>query len=166
MAVDEDLRTIKHQNFDMINMRSNLIFCSKTVKDHPSEAGVFFVGAEDKSMHKFTYDKTDNSLEELIQMNGHQHSVKNIILSKDCKTILSCSQDHNLRLWDYTTCKAHSLLCGHTDLVVIIFINKPYIFIVWCLLHEPQHHCQQFLGSKNHDLVHLSIKELYKSTLA
>lgn len=66
MAVDEDLRTIKHENFDMINMRSNLIFCSKTVKDHPSEAGVFFVGAEDKSMHKFTYDKTDNSLEELI----------------------------------------------------------------------------------------------------
>ena len=63
-----------------------------------------------------------NSLELIDTYHGHAGSIKNIQVSPECRYVLSSSEDHTLKLWEYVSCKPLTIFCGHRDIVVSIYV--------------------------------------------
>ena len=122
MAVAFD--TINEINTDpKSNITSNIIFCVKSLKNHPDGGNKFAVGAEMKTI--VACDVNLSSPEEVrIQTYGkyvgHYSSVRHIEVSDDYKYMLSSSEDHSIFLWNNETLKPDHILAGHTDLCVSI----------------------------------------------
>jgi len=107
---------IKHETIEG-HLKTNTAFCCTTVKNNPSLAGTFLVGSENKHISKMSFDSRDLQIEKTGIFMGHSNSIRNIQVSKDCKKLLSCCEDHSLRVWDFQTCKPEIILTGHKDLV-------------------------------------------------
>lgn len=103
----DNFNVIKHETIESnsatSNLRTNTAFCCTTVKNSESEAGVFLVGAENKHITKYRFDFRDYELERVGQYVGHSNSVRNVQVSKSLQHVLSCCEDHSLRVWDYNT---------------------------------------------------------------
>lgn len=78
------------------------------------------VGAEDKHITKYSFDKRDLEVVKLGTYMGHSNSVRSVTTSKSLKHMLSTCEDHSLRVWDYNTYEPKLILSGHKDNVVSI----------------------------------------------
>jgi len=54
-------------------------------------------------MTKFEFDGSMNSIEEQGIYKGHTGGVRNIQISPDGNSVLSASEDHTIKLWDYSS---------------------------------------------------------------
>ena len=103
---------------------SNIIYNLRTVRNHPRKGNVFTMGVENRLAYTIDYDhkaKFENWFLEIFQKyEGHHSAIRDQVFNKDCSRMLTCCEDHSLRLWDAHSCKAIGLFAGHTDFVVSI----------------------------------------------
>ena len=122
MAVSFD--TIAEMNSDgKANVNSNIIFCVKSLKNHPDGGNKFAIGAEMKFMVVCDADVSrpeEVRLQTYGKYKGHYSSVRHIEVSDDYKYMLSSSEDHSIFLWNNETMQPDHILAGHTDLAVSI----------------------------------------------
>lgn len=59
------------------------------------------VGSENKVMTKFEFDGSMNSIERMGEYKGHTGAVRNIQVTSDCKNVITASEDHTIKVWDY-----------------------------------------------------------------
>jgi WD40 repeat protein len=113
----DNFNVIKHETIEAHSsqLRTNTAFCCTTVKNSQSEAGVFLVGSENKHITKYRFDFRDYELERVGSFVGHSNSVRNVQVSKNLQHVLSCCEDHSLRVWDYNTFQPKIILTGHRD---------------------------------------------------
>jgi len=55
--------------------------------------------------------------EQVDLFSGHSSGIRNIDFSRDQQYLITCCEDHSLRIWDYETGKAKHILSGHHDVV-------------------------------------------------
>ena len=116
------MHTVRHETIQT-HMKSNILFCGKTVKHAEKEKGVFLVGSENKLIDKMSYDSKNNIVAVEGTFSGHHGSIKSVAVSPDLKYMLSASGDQSLRLWSYETYEPLKLFSGHRDQVVsLIFL--------------------------------------------
>lgn len=107
------MNIIKHETIEG-HLKTNTAFCCTTVK-HPDHPGTFLIGSENKRITMFDFDPRDHQIEKKGVFVGHSNSVRNVQVSKDCKKVLSCCEDHSLRIWDFNTHQPEIILTGHRD---------------------------------------------------
>ena len=95
---------------------SNIMYVSRAIKGVPGEENTFLIGAQDKSITKFTLQ--GGSYEPTDVFQGHSMGTRSLEVSKDGKRMVSGCEDHSLRIWDYDTLKSEKILAGHHDVVV------------------------------------------------
>lgn len=98
--MQDNMSIIKHETLES-HQKTNTAYCCTTVKNSPAEAGMFLVGSENKLITKFNFYQRELQIEKIGTYHGHSNSIRNVQVSKDCKNMLSCCEDHSLRLWDY-----------------------------------------------------------------
>lgn len=85
----------------------------------------FLTGDENKTIKKYRYNPRMNKIEWIGNYDGHSNSVRSMRTTPDANYMLSCCEDHSLRIWDFETHKCKALLSGHHDLVSGgVFLNK------------------------------------------
>lgn len=77
-SVKDDLGILRHETLAHPHKKSNIAFCSRAVRESPSEAGKFLIGTEGKVMTKMEFDPSMNSIEILGHFEGHTNAVRNI----------------------------------------------------------------------------------------
>lgn len=119
----DNFNIIKHETF-VSHHKTNAVFCCQSVRN-AENTGCFLVGSEDKHITRFFFDYRDYQLDKTGVYKGHSNSVRNIQVSKDMKHVLSCCEDHSLRLWDYQSLEPLIIFTGHRDNVSgAAFINS------------------------------------------
>lgn len=111
ISLQDNMNIIKHETIES-NMRSNIAYCCSTVK---TEDGVFLIGSENKLISKYMFDKKDLQVEKIGFYKGHSNSIRHVAVSKDNRHLLSCCEDHSLRLWDYKGYQPLMIFSGHHD---------------------------------------------------
>lgn len=120
---------------------SNIVYSLKAVKNHPNKnaSNLFTIGAENQLIYLVDYDpsaKYEAWLLEILQKyEGHSHGIRDVSFNKDCSKLLTCCEDHSLRIWDPKTQKPLALFAGHTDFVTGgIFLNdRTVVSVSWDL---------------------------------
>lgn len=108
---------------------SNIIYSLKTVRHHPKKGNIFTLGMENKLSYLIDYDpkaKFESWMLEIQQKyEGHSAGIRDAMFNPDCTRLLTCCEDHSLRLWNTETCEPICLFAGHTDFVTNgIFLNS------------------------------------------
>ena len=117
VSLQDNMSIIKHETLET-HERSNIAYCCSTVK---SEDGTFLIGSENKLISKYHFDMKDLQIDKVGFYKGHSNSVRHVAVSRDNKYLLSCCEDHSLRLWDYKSFQPQTILAGHRDMVVSDF---------------------------------------------
>ena len=108
---------------------SNIMYISRAIKGVAGEENTFLVGAQDKSITKFTLQGDTYEPNDIFQ--GHSMGTRSLEVSKDGKKLVSGCEDHSLRVWDYQGLKAEKILAGHHDVVVSIFFFNQIFLVDW-----------------------------------
>lgn len=61
------------------------------------------MGAENKHIIKYNFDFREYTLERVGTYLGHSNSVRSVTVNTDSTKLLSCCEDHSLRVWNYDT---------------------------------------------------------------
>jgi hypothetical protein len=78
-SVKDDLGIVRHETLIHPHKKSNVVFCSRVVRESPNEVGKFLVGSESKAITKFEFEPSMNSIEKLGEFKGHHTgAVRNI----------------------------------------------------------------------------------------
>ena len=95
---------------------SNTMYISRAIKGVPGQENTFLIGAQDKSITKFTL--LGDQYEPTEQFHGHSMGTRSLEVSKDGSLLASGCEDHSLRIWDYQSLTPQKILAGHHDVVV------------------------------------------------
>lgn len=82
----------------------NIMYSCHTVKGVEEHEGIYLVGDEQGNVNKYKMDYANQ--QQLDQFSGHSMGVRNMEVDKSGKKMVSCCQDHSIRIWDFETCKA------------------------------------------------------------
>lgn len=95
---------------------SNIMYISRAIKGVPGQENTFLVGAQDKSITKFTLQNGQYEPNDVFY--GHSMGTRSLEVSRDGQKLVSGCEDHSLRVWDYQGLNAEKILAGHHDVVV------------------------------------------------
>jgi len=86
-------------------------------------------------MHMFEFEPSMNSIELVGTFTKHANSVRNVQVSPNCNYVLSSSEDHTLKLWEYQTFKPLTIFYGHRDIVsgAAFLNNNTFVSSSWDL---------------------------------
>jgi WD40 repeat protein len=104
---------------------SNILYSCLAVKGDPEYEGHYLVGDEMGNVGKFKSDYGTES--QLDTFSGHSMGIRSMEVQKG-KLLTGC-MDHSIRIWDYDTCKATTILAGHHDVVVSLFFANSDLFL-------------------------------------
>lgn len=94
---------------------SNIIYQVVAVRNVADEENTFLYGAQDQKVTKVFVDYDGFKIQDFFS--GHSSSIRSMNVSKDGSQLATGCEDHSLRIWDYKTCKAKSMLVGHNGVV-------------------------------------------------
>lgn len=77
--------------------------------------------------HIFFYDSFSRNL---YNQDSHAGLIYSLILSKDGKTLFSCSADRTIKIWNTNRGQLKSTLTGHTDSVLTLAISSSDRFLI------------------------------------
>lgn len=118
-------------NMSMQNeeVRSNICFSSMTYKGK-DQGNRFLIGSESKQISRMHFDSAQGEIVLEDRFEGHSNSVRHIVCHpSNNRWVLSCCEDHSMRLWDGEDRSTQLLFTGHTDLVAWADFLTPTTFV-------------------------------------
>lgn len=89
------------------DLPSNIIYHLRTVKNYPKPGNMFTLVAENKLCHVVEYEPTAKWESWLLEIQqkyeGHSMGLRDCQFNHNCSRMLTCCEDHSLRLWDAKT---------------------------------------------------------------
>ena len=144
-TADEDVDLNK-----IIKETSNIIFGCYTAKAE-NRHGYVLIGDQQGDISKIKVDYNKTEVESYLS--GHSGAVRALEMNKEGSKIISCCADHSLRIWDFDSGKAQTILCGHQDVVVSTLSELITLLdIDWRQLHQRKHPGECFVGLQDYGL--------------
>lgn len=85
----------------------------------------FLTGDENKTIKRYEYDTKRNKVYWIGNFDGHSNSIRCMRMTPDGEYLLSCCEDHSLRIWGFEKHSCKAILSGHHDLVAGgVFLNQ------------------------------------------
>jgi len=110
LNIETNKFVLKHDTLALTpDVPSNIIYSLKGVKNHPNKkaTNLFTVGAENQLVYLCDYDpsaKYEAWLLEIMQKyEGHSYGIRDVQFNHNCTRLLTCCEDHSLRIWDPQT---------------------------------------------------------------